>query len=418
MEGRQLKLLAGLALVLLGLISLLVFVEPPAEDTEDEDLEQLVSIASSELTRVVLSTDEGELVAEKTAEGWLLKSPLPARGDDVALDELAGLLDRMRFGEELPGAAATYGLDTPRAILTLERASGPVVLTLGSKAPVGYKAYVSLDGGAPRVVSGDPGDTLARGFATFRDATVHSFPESAVLAIAWAGEHSVAVRRNDAGWWLDDGRRARTERVEVWLQRLGELRLDSFWDELDPEAVGLTPPRGTLTLETSAGRDQVLLGGPHTGGVLVQTPTGVIGTLPDASDLERTIGELLDDRLLPIDVLGTDVLEVQLGAATTSLERSHTGWSSELGPQDETRVAELLAASTVDRAVQPERSESTGRVVARTADDEVVVVLGTPVPGGRVAWEEAGGPPFLVPDEVVERLEALLAGDWTVPDAG
>ena len=414
MEGRQLKLLTALVAVLVGLISLLVFVDPPDEEADEEGLEQLVSVDAAELTGIVLETDEGRLVAERTSEGWIWKEPLAARGDDRALDELAGLLDRMQFGDPLPGAAATYGLDTPRAILTLQRAADPIVLTLGSEAPVGYKAYVALGDGPPRVVSGDPGDSLVRGFDTFRDATLHHFAESSVVAVGWSGEHEVSVRRDEQGWWLGDGRRARTERVEVWLQRLAELRLDSFWDELDPAEAGLEEPRGILTLETAAGVVRVLLGGPHTGGVLVQTPSGVVGTLPEAGDLERSVGELLDDRLLPIDVLGTDEIEVQLGVKTSALTRSHGGWSSELGPQDEERVAELLAASSVDRTVSLERSDEAGRVVARTSDSEVVVVLGVPVDGGRVAWEEAGGPPFLVPDEVMARVEALLAGEWTV----
>ncbi len=418
MEHRQLKLLVSLVAVLLAMTTWLVVSDPPPDEPADdsEELVALIDVDPAEVTGLTLETDEGELVAVRHAEGWLLSRPLATRGDDQALDEIALTVSRLTFSDPLPGAPASFGLDRPRAVLELRRSGEPLVLTVGSRAPVGHKAYVSLADGQPRYVSGDPGDTLARGFATFRDAAIHSLPTSAVRRATWSADEGLDVLRDDQGWWLADGRRARAERVEVWLQALAELRLDSFWDELSDQDAGFSPPRGQLDLETEAGVETILLGADHTGGVLVKTPSGVVGTIPDASRLSRSTSDVLEDRLLSIDVLGADELSIDLGDAKVAFTRSHTGWASAAGPVDEEQVAQLLAATQVDRTVLLEPTAEHGRLVARTATHEVTVVLGDEVDGGRVGWEPERRPAFLVPDDALATIEAAVTGAWAVPE--
>ena len=124
MEDKQTQQMTILAAVLVALVLVIKLVEPPdpAEEASSDD-KDLVEIKAEEVIGLTLTTEEGSLIAERGESGWRLVSPIQAKGKTSDLDGLVELVDALRVGEPITGASpATYGLETPKASLTLRRA--------------------------------------------------------------------------------------------------------------------------------------------------------------------------------------------------------------------------------------------------------------------------------------------------------
>ncbi|MCB9759180.1 MAG: DUF4340 domain-containing protein [Alphaproteobacteria bacterium] len=402
-----------LAAVLVVLVLIIRFAEP--SDPEDEGGPQdLVEVTADAVVALTLVNQDGTLTADRTAEGWVITAPDPARGDDDTLNGLVDLVDRLKADPALEGAdPAKYGLDTPRAVLTLRLDDGVEHrLELGAKAPVGYKTYVQFNGGGVQVASGDPGDELTRPLGTFRDRTVIRLDEAVVTGLAWdEAEAGWAVQRRGEAWWLADGRRADARVVARLQQTLRTLTFEGFWEHLTPEEAGLAPPRATMTITDELGAQTLAFGGLRGGGVLARSPDGVVGSVDNYDELLATIGELLERRLVPLPLVDVDRVSLELDGRKASWQRISGAWQRDGAPEADAGAAlvDALTALEADRAARPEPPATVGgRLEVGAGEQSVVVTLGAPIEGGRPAQEEAGGPTFLVPAASVTLLEELL----------
>ncbi len=415
MHPSQKRLLTLLALVLAALVAVVLWVEPP--DPDAAETEDLVAVSPDQVALLHLRTAEGVLTAERTAAGWLLIEPLRARGSDRDLDDLVGLLDRLRVGPALEGVEpADYGLADPEAVLTLTRVDGGEhLLRVGGDAPVGYHTYVQVDGGGVRLADGQPMTTLGRPFELLRDRRVHSFAISAVTGLRFEeGERSWGVQRRGDHWVLaGDGRRASTPRIEGLLGTFSDLRIETFHDELlggDLAAAGLDPANARVILDEPGGAATLAIGGERGGGVLVGTPDGLVGTVAEVAELLPPPGLLLEGRLVPLPLTASVSLELRVGEAGVLLEHGPEGWTRDGAPAPgaEAQAMDLLTQCPVDRAAEvPAGVPTTDELRGRADDRTVVVKLGQAVEGGRVGWIE-GEPPFLVPGGTLTVLEEVL----------
>ncbi len=419
MHARQQRLLLLLAVVLGGLAALITWVEPP--DPAEAGLENLVDVSEDQLSDLVLETDQGRLVAERTDGGWLLVEPRKARADDQAIQGIVGLLDRLRTGPVLEGLdPAIYGLSEPQARLTLNRTSGPsVTLLVGTKAPVGFRTYVQLDDGGIRLAEGDPMTTLGRPHELLRDRTVHLFAQSAVTGLQWQEQAEAwEVHRRENGWFLKDGRRASTPRVDGVLAALAALRFETFQDDLQSDEIqglGLTPPQATLTVNGPGGEATLAIGGERAGGVVVRAPDGTVGTLGDVTGLVAPSSELLEDRVLPVRLSDVLSISVTLGDTRLQLTAKDGEWfrNGEAGPAAQTHAVDLLTQLVADRSRVWPTGTATGDHLEVSAGSGVLqVVLVEPVEGGRLAWSD-GEPAFLIPGDSMVILGSVAGSDST-----
>ncbi len=411
MHRSQQRLLTGLGLLLLGLVALIKGVDVPEDDAAD--YVEPITVRAEELTGLMLVRGDTTIVAERTAGGWLLLQPLKARADDRAIDGLVGVLDRLRVGPVLEGLdPAVYGLNSPQATLTLSRKDGGVhELAVGTTAPVGFRTYVTVDGGGIQLAEGQPMTTLGRPVDALRDRSVHLFAESAVTGIQWVDEGlSWQVIRRSGGWFLGDGRRASTPRVEALLASFADLRLESFQDGLigeDLTPFGLAPPFATVTLTEPSGQSTLAIGGERAGGVLVRTPTGVLGTVGDPSGLLPAFDSLVEDRALPWSTTEATSLEVVYAGVTVTLTRDGHTWLRDGEPSalGQTHAVDLLTQLPADRSRALAVGTPSGDTLVGTAGAySVRVELGDLVSGGRVAWT-AGEPAWLLPSDALAVLE-------------
>jgi hypothetical protein len=407
-----------LAAVLVALVLVIKLVEPPApEDEAAPEDKDLVEIKAEEVVGLTLTTEEGSLIAERGEAGWRLVSPIQAKGKTSDLDGLVELVDALRVGEPITGASpATYGLETPKASLTLRRAGGGELrLDVGADSPVGFKSYVRLDGGEVLVASGHPNETLLKPFATLRDdAVVQGVDPYQITRVRFeqdGAESWVAERREDTSWWLSDGRRASADRLTALVERLATLRFETFWEDLSPAEVGLNPPLAAVSFTSPTGEITLPLGQERAGGRLIQSPAGTIGTIGELSAITPPLGELLEPRLVPLAPSLVDRLTVTWEGKTATWTRSGESWTLNGAPDSAQGVGAIsfIIDGQSDRAARPaEPSVISGRIEASAGEGgSLVILLGEAVEGGRAAREESGGPAFVVPQDTIDKLIAL-----------
>ncbi len=197
MENKQTKLLTVMAAVLVIMVVVIRFIDPP-EDAPQGLLPVvttgLVEVQPDEVARITLITPEGTLLAENSEGGWLIATPTQARGDDTALEDLVRLMNGLQAEPPLVGAdPGRYGLSDPAATLILTTREGlEHRLEAGIDSPMGVKGYVRFNGGDVQVSSTQPRASLARPFEVYVDRRVVSVASSAVSVLSWC--HQTTTR--------------------------------------------------------------------------------------------------------------------------------------------------------------------------------------------------------------------------------
>lgn len=415
MEERQTLMMTVLAAVLVALVLIIRFVEPPEAEPEDAARAQdLIALSPEQVVHLSLVTAEGTLEAERGESGWTLLAPRRVPARDEALDELVGVADRLQVGEPLSTTSkADFGLDQPRALLLLRTADGQEHrVRVGAETPVGYKTYVEVDDSGVRIASGRPGDALLKPFDSFREDRVLSLATSALEGISWSkADGGWSVERRPSGWWLEDGRRADTGALTALGSAVAELRFESFWDELSDAEAGLDTPWATLTLRAGGELTTLRFGAERAGGRLVRAPDGTLGTVSVTEDLDIPRGELLESRLLPMPPSAVDSVSLELDGRRRAWARQDESWTRDGSPDPDEGVnaVRVVMDCAADRAARPaELQAPSGRVEVGAGEERVVVVLGEATEGGRAARDEAGGPPFLVPQSCLDLLNSAL----------
>ncbi len=290
MDPRQTRLLVILGAILLALVSAIVFLEP-ASVSEDAPAQSVASTAGVNSLR--LHTDEGELVAHRTPEGWEITAPFEGRGNTQALDDLVSAVGRIEPGEVLDAAdPAHFGLDDPRVTLTLE-GEETIVVEIGAEAPVDDLTYLRLGDGAIRAVEGSQASALAPPFLLLRDRHVFHVAESAVSTLEFSLDGADwRIVQGDEGWEDSEGNTVKNAIVQGALAALAGVVFDGIFEDLDAEESGLAVPRGSIVITHEGETQAVEVGGEKAGGILLRNSEGVVGTVAEIESLFPTPEQL------------------------------------------------------------------------------------------------------------------------------
>ena len=244
---------------------------------------RFASFDSKDATRVVAKMDmpgaPKDLIVERTAEEWWeLRQPVQMT---ASLDRVKRLLGRVSalkaqsFLEIEQADLAKYGLDKPRADITIEFASRePMRVLVGADAPSDNKyeelAYVMIAGDSTVYVARKGLlEEFGQDPSELRNRKVVKLKEEDVVAVdAWLRaeekgdpEGSASVRYAAEVWVWKDGVPVPGSTPERVAQRLAELDVDAFVDD-KPKAMaeyGLDNPLARVSLQDKDGGEKVVL---------------------------------------------------------------------------------------------------------------------------------------------------------------
>lgn len=421
MEEKQTRLLTWFSVILLGLIALIVFVDPPEKKEEGAvSWERLWPDAERADTRgVELRRDGRALHFAREGERWTVREgDGPAlRADARKVETLIDDVIEVETASDLAAEsadAAEFGLAPPVAevVVTVEDGS-TLSLRVGRDTPVGYGTYVQKEEGGPVLrararLSGSLNGGGVGALSDFRDKALVSFSASDVTGLVLRGPQALALREDASGWWLDTPVRARADegKVEELLTALLDLRAEGFVADPGPE---WSPE---IAVDVVMGdRTETLAFGPDVDGRVARVPAhadaAMLGSaLPEG--LTRPAEEWLSGLLLPVRAPTLTKLDLKLGDKTLVAEKAEGAWSL---PQAAPTL-EAIEAARVDRRTPAEAPQGPPwgwiKLSEGTARAESLSLYQATADGGRVAQDDAGGAPFLLPAAEIQRLSSAM----------
>ena len=212
-----------------------------------------------------------EWMIEKRAATWRITSPVlwPANPFAVSriLNQLQFLEEVTRFAvsdiEQSGQSLADFGLDPPKATLTLHHRGAQSQIAIGQGTEVGNRLYVlSPDRANVVVVNRELLDSITFELEAMRSQEIFDIPLFETRSVSLKiGDLPVRIVRDGGGWKFETPveTTADTARVESAINRLTGMRLVDFSEE-DQQVHGLESPRMRLTLEGNNRRQTVIIG--------------------------------------------------------------------------------------------------------------------------------------------------------------
>ncbi len=407
MGDRQSQAALLMATVMIALIAIIVFIEPPEEEDEtaEEWHELLPDTEAEDVTGLTLAHGGASLSLERRDDGWHLTAPITSAAEDRKVERLLETLTALEVGAVYADAdPADFGLSPARVTAALHTRDGEAhTLEIGDDAPVGYQSYVRIDGGV-KPARTRLAEAAALKLDDLRSRELVAFARTAVASVAIEGPDLLRVfSRDDHGWWTTvSGLRTRADAdaLDRLLAAVSELRVEEFGASLAP------PGADALRLTLNDGTDRhILLLSPGEDGLRT-----VAGPLQDGPRLVRT--HTLDEQLsqptwtspllLPVRAVTLTDLTFSLGGVTLSATRDDSGWVPAAGES----LLSAVKAARVDRTIAaPEPTVATGELRLQEADTRAeALTFHQTTPDGVVTTDAAGGPPFLLPVTEVTRL--------------
>ncbi len=252
-------------------------------DLEEFREHRFASFDSKDAIRVSAKMDmpgaPRDLVLEKTAEDWWeMRQPEAMTANLDRVKRLMGRVSALKaqdFIEIEQADMARYGLDKPRADITVEFASRePMRVLVGADAPSPNKyeelAYVMIAGDSTVYVARRGLlEEFGQDPQELRNRKVVKLKAEEVVAVdAWLRaeekgdpEGSASVRHAAEIWVWKDGVPVPGSTPERVAERLAELDVDAFIDD-KPKALstyGLDNPLARVSLQDAAGGEKVVM---------------------------------------------------------------------------------------------------------------------------------------------------------------
>jgi hypothetical protein len=260
--NRRIGPLVAIAL-LLGLATYVYVYEirgKTGEDASGGGKDKLIAFERAGLKAIRLTNDKGAIRLEKQGERWTITEPMQADADK---DTVEGLLNSLEFAriERRLGAGGDhkqYGLDPPKATLTIETATPGEAPTLqvGDSSPIGGSCYALLPGaGGVAVVSSSIEDLTRKDLFALRDKSLLSLDPWKVKRLTLErGRETIRLDKPDEGWIVRHPVEAPADGPTLTdiLNALESLRATAFVSEKPKESdlrrFGLSPPLARMTL--------------------------------------------------------------------------------------------------------------------------------------------------------------------------
>lgn len=350
----------------LGVYVSQVDLKQPTVEEREQIAKEVVTVDEDAVTSIQVSGPSGSFALAKDGGVWRLTSPTAARADATQLRRLLYYLDpveserSLKGSQDKPLALAEFGLEPPKATLTVAEGARTVTLLFGDKTPIGDSRYLKLqDKPEVYVASNRLFSAIDQAWDAYRSKALVDVEASAVTELSVQSASGAYALRKDEGRWrmaapVDD--QADTEAASAILSKISGLRADRVvGDEPSAEqlaAWGLEPAASTISL-TAQGREQLLE--IRVGHALGDRPEELYVTRADEPAVyavrKSEFDEIWKDpqTLRAKEILAfapEDVTKARVAwqGASWTIERQDGGWRlSETGAElDQTKVEEWL----------------------------------------------------------------------------
>jgi len=333
---------AALALLLVGLILYILYIELPQSQRREETealARRVLHFSELNLTGLAIKHEHGETVLEKLADGtWRIAKPLATLADGVVVNALVSQLqdaEVTRVVEEQPADLTPYGLAAPVLEVTLRFGDREERLLLGEDAPFADALYAKT-ADDPRVLLIGLGirSALSRPLKDFRNRTLFTFSALDVqeVSLQFPDRHFDMAKRGET-WHLSSPleTKADQETVSSLLFALTGLRAEDFIDEQKDETLkGLGPPRLTVTVALARGGRAVTFYRAREKDVVyaVAQPEEPIYLLREQvfAPLAKDLYDLRDKQVLDFARSEVHAIEVKTESGAFTLTGGHEQW--------------------------------------------------------------------------------------------
>ncbi len=287
-------------------------------------------------------------VMTRKANEWFLTEPVQWPANYFAVNRI---LNQLKFLEwetrfsvdevkKSGRSLADYGLDEPKAVLTIRRNEEDTLITIGESTQIGNRLYIlSPDQTEVYVINRELLDSISIDLEELRSQKIFDIPLFEVRSISMqktTNQLNPAMRltRGPDGWKFEAPIQiaADSQRVEAVINNLNGLSVISFHSP-DPATQGLNNPSIRLTIEGNNRREMILLGNsvPAENGPLqyyaklADSPT--VFTVPAApfDTLWETQENLRDKNFLSFDPRELTAIEIGLSELNVTLQKLETG---------------------------------------------------------------------------------------------
>jgi hypothetical protein len=354
MSTRKLLILTGVFFALLAFVVLWERHQPTSEERAkakkrllDLDAKAVAGLAIErpDLPRVELSRKDGL---------WVLEGPKGGAADGVTADGLVSDLVRLDLLGETREKfdPKEYGLDAPKAQVTIRMQDGSSKTVLFGEAIPGADATAVAEGGRLGSVKFAPVAQLTKPYDEYRSKNLVDVSTADVsrVTVARGPNRVVAARDASGGWRLEQPVKdlASGTFVEQLLADLAGVRATEFPPvaPADLARIGLAPPGTEVVLEKGSEVVARLAFGAAKAdatGKLFASRDGVVMVIDDRAQesLGKELSAFREGRLLPIDTWLVTRVVFEGGALRSGAEKLEGTWRT-AGREVEGRIAEDL----------------------------------------------------------------------------
>lgn len=363
MKSKNLIILAAVVAVFAAYLFFFERHRPTTDEARRDADKVFRGLEADDVTSLLIESADARVRLEKVGDDWQLREPIDYPADSATVSSTLSSLAGLSADRSLPVAEvdmAEYGLDAPRAEVTLLPGDGPEVsFAVGDEMPLGSKRPIRIIGSDEiAIVPGWFMTDLEREVDDWRSREVTAVRSDQVASIdIGAGADSIRAVRIGDDWRLlspmeDLGDR---DHLEALVTDLGALRIEEFLDgEVDPAALGLDAPDYTVMVVRSDGGEplRLELGATRegSGGTEVACRRGD-GDYFWAQDRVRTRlskAPVLwrSKKVADIDSWAVEGLRLSTGSASVELEKVDYQWrfTGDGAEADQPRVSDRLTA--------------------------------------------------------------------------
>lgn len=368
---RGAKSLAVLAVVLIGLVAYIFFVDrkKPASDAP-EVKQKAFTVNADQIDAIDIKPAGGDAVrAEKINGMWQLVAPEKTDGDQAQLSNAASSLaslDITRVVDDNPGDLKAFGLNPPKVDVAfrIKGQKDEKHLLIGEKTATGGDLYAKTpDQKRVFLVGSFLENTFNRTPFDLRDKTALKFDQTKVTDIELDHEGTIELTKTADDWLLAKPIKARADfaTAEAILTALSGAQMQKIeaTDPKDLKMYGLDKPAATIIVSAGSTRATLAIGSMKDMSVYARDLSRpLIFTLPQtaATDLEKTVDMLRRKDMFDARSFDAAHIELHRGNEATVLDKSKdkTGkdvWKNSAGKQvDTAKVEEMLTKLSSIRA--------------------------------------------------------------------
>ncbi|HWV38249.1 MAG TPA: DUF4340 domain-containing protein [Vulgatibacter sp.] len=327
-KQRLLLSLAGVVVAAAGMFAWAffgVFQTEKAEEARKDAEARLFALDPDDVVRLEVTSGKGDTVLVRGDDGWSITSPVEAKADRAAVDNLLATLSssrRKKVVDEKATDLASFGLAPPKAEVVAKTADGREArLAVGDENTFDRSRFVTTGDEVVGTAEASLERALDKSTFDLRDKRIVVFGDDTLEAVSSAGAATWELRRKDGQWHVGEEIADERETGRI-LRALHDLRATAF-PAGEAAAFGLAEPLQTVELRRKELPTLTLRFGIAEGKTYVRLDEGPIAEVDDKilGDLRKTPSDLRDRRVIPFDESKVSALEFQAGDETFRAER-------------------------------------------------------------------------------------------------